>query len=296
MSADTSSDRTGGYRASVDQDTGEPASDAPGPGTRSPAWYQRPELALLAVAAVVVLALGYGIGYSRGSAGLDSSSPTTSLVDGPAPTSTSATTETTIDIATVVPLALPTVPRTTEGFDRAVPKTIVRHPVTTPNGPWAVQNGSVAPSSPRPLPDDATDARLAGAGPELFVELDRAPVLALVTLSEPTAFSGLVFRSVDDANYWALVPDARLANLTVYEVKDGRQTAVGFVEQQVTPGLSIGLVDVDGQIGVVVNGATVALRTFYGPKAGLPDDGIAGKRIGLITGQGAPRFDDLTFG
>ncbi len=281
----------------MDQVTDGTEVDTPGPSPTPLPWHRRPELAVAVVGAVVVLAIGYGIGYSRGSADLDhGSSPTTSVVAGPPSTGAPSTTGTTLDIATVVPPTLPTVPVTKEGFDRAIPKAIAGHPVTTPTGGWTVTNGAAGPSTPKPLGDDATDARLAGQGPELFVELNQAPVLATVVLTEPTAFSGLVFRGVDDANYWALVPDTRLGNLTIYEVKDAEQTAVGFVEQAVTPGLSIGLVDVDGQIGVVVNGATVALSTFYGPKPSLPDDGIAGNRIGLLTGRGAPRFDDLTFG
>jgi hypothetical protein len=297
MTANPAPGPAGGYRSPVDQGTEGPEQDIPAENRPRVPWFRRPELVAAVVGAVVLLAIGYSVGYSRGSAGLDQgSSPTTSVVTGPSSKAPPSTTASTINIATVVPVALPAVPVTTEGFDRIIPKAIAGHLVTTPSGAWTVADGAAEPSAPKPLADSATDARLAGQGPELFVALNQAPVLATIVLTEPTPFSGLVFRGTDDANYWALVPDARLANLTIYKVKDGKQTAVGFVDHPVKPGSSIGLADVGGQIGVVVDGATVAIQTFYGPKPSLPDDGIAGNRVGLLTGRGQPRFDNLTFG
>ena len=45
-----------------------------------------------------------------------------------------------------------------------------------------------------------------------------------------------------------------------------------------------------------IDGQPKVLSTFFGEKAGLPDDGIDGTKVGLLTGGGTPAFDDLTFG
>lgn len=240
--------------------------------------------------AVLAVVAAYSIGYSRGHADLDKGSSSTTVpvtADGNAPA-------TTVDVGSLTPLALPT-ERTPVDLGAGVPADVQGRGVIA-RGEWAATDGAIGPTRADPLPADATDPRAMGEGADLVVDTGRPVSLATVKLTAPTPLSGIVFRFKDDRNYWAAVVDPRMEHLTLYRMKDGDLLAMGFVNVKVAPGTTIGLVAAGDQVSLVLDDKAVIVDTFFGPKVSLPDEGIAGHGVGLLVGDGEPRFTDLVFG
>lgn len=245
----------------------------------------------VAVIALVVIVVAYAIGYSRGSAGLDDgTSSTTSIVetpDGPpAPT---------VPPESLTPLEIPTEGLVTVDLTNGLPSDVEGRPVSS-RGQWNAVDGAVGPAQDDPLPPEATEPRAMGAGSDVLIETGEPVQLATITLTNPTPLSGIVFRHQDDRNYWAALVDPQMEHISLYRMKDGTMVSEAFVNLKVQAGDTIGLVAVGDQVSLVVNGNAMVLDSFFGPKASLPDDGIDGDGVGLLAGIGDPTFTNLVFG
>ncbi len=254
-------------------------------------------VAVFVVAAIV----GYAVGWNRGEATVgDASSSTTLVTTGSSPSGGggAATTATTASTTTqpVAAIVAPKVALTTVAFDTGIPRQVNGKTVDVLRGAWKATGGTVGPSKIDPIGEDAGGPRRYGEGPDLLVDTG-APVSQVdVVLVTPTLYSGVIGRFQDARNYWVAVADKGLANVSLILVKDGVENSKGFVGGTVTPGMAIGMVDVDGQITITINGQPQVLTDFFGSKPTIPDEGIQGTSVGLLAGDGQPQFDNLRFG
>lgn len=262
--------------------------------TPTPARRGPPYLAIVGIAVIGVL-LAYAFGESRGRDEARRSSSEQDLVTTTEAPATSPAEITTTTTPTAAPA--PTVATRTIAFDDGLPAAYGGRPILAPRGGWAANQGGVGPGR-----DDtstlATDGpRLYGKGPDLLVQTDGPVTTAQVRLVEPTVYSGVIARFVDERNYWAAVIELGERNISLIEVKDGTQRSVGFVDQEAEPGVTFGLAAIDGSLmTITIDGQPQLLSTFYGPIVGVPIAGIDGTQVGLLAGQGRPVFADLQFG
>jgi hypothetical protein len=257
----------------------------------TPLRRRAPLLAAVGVAMIGVL-LGYAVGFSRGRSGNTSqASPETTAV---------TTTQPAVATPTTAPppaARAPVVALKTIAFDAGLPKTFENHPIVAPRGDWGANQAGVGPGRDGTSTTVSDQPRRYGKGPDLLVDTGAPVTVAQVRLVDPTVYSGLIGRFVDDRNYWVVAADQGLRNISLLEIKDGTETSKGFVNQPVTPGITIGLASIGGTaITITVNGQPQVLSTFYGSRESVPDDGINGTSVGLLAGESRPVFADLEFG
>lgn len=266
--------------------TPDAALESPEAPTRSRAGH-----GIVAALLALSLLVGYWGGWSHGRNGAFGTggdrveTPVTAPAAPPPPTTPAAP---------VAALPLPPVTVTTLGFETGLPDASTGHAPTL-IGPWQADGGRVVLTDAAPPIDDARPRRVS-VGPSLLVPTPMPTSVASVVLTAPTPLSGLVVRYVDPDNYWAVVVDPGLDHVSLVEVREGEQTARGYVDVAVVAGTRIGVAVAGDVIGITVDGVPKVMNTFYGPRAGLSTAGIAGTQVGLLAGDGTPAFDDLSFG
>lgn len=248
---------------------------------------------LVVALAVVALAIGFGLGSLRSSSDVDrGASPTTSLVTRPA----GDTTATTSAPSSTAPAAdAPSVPPITAAasFDDGVPNQVGGDPVEGGDG-WTTEAGAAVPPDD-PLPPSAEVPRPAGDAPTLLIRRAQPASVASVRLAQPSPFSGLAM-GTDPDHAWQLVASPDLAQLRLFQLRDGAPEQRAYADVPVAPGTAIGLYVADGRIGVVVDGQPITLQTFFGPSATVEAPDLDRSSVALVVGGRAPRFDDLAVG